>query len=77
MFIYKLTQEETVGYDTYDAMVVIAKSAKAAKMILPNRESIWTGQAWASSPDHVTVTKIGKAEPGSRTGIVLSSFNAG
>jgi len=79
MNIYKLTQDENGGYDTYDSMVVIAESEADAKSMHPSKakdwDSPWSG--WASSPNYVTCELIGTATEGSIAGIVVASFNAG
>ena len=86
--LYLLTQSVAVGYDTYDSMVVVAKSAEQARSIAPTWDDAielfpngrWLDLVgdWASHPDHVTSKFLGRAAP--RTAcpsIVLKSFNAG
>ena len=77
MNIYRISQHERLGYDTYDSAVVIATSDAAARNINP--EGYWGGGrgAWASSSENVLVELIGKAIKGSHESILLSSFNAG
>ena len=77
MNIYRISQRERRGYDTYDSAVVIAKSADAASTINP--EGYWGGGrgAWASSSENVVVELIGEAIKGSLESIIVSSFNAG
>ena len=89
MNIYLLTQIETVGYDTYDSMVVITTSELAARHMHPeesinfDRYNCWDSSwpAWATKPGNVTVELLGKAEETSEVKraeqIVLTSFNAG
>lgn len=40
MNIYLLTQQENVGYDTYDSMIVAAQDEKSAVLIHPS-EYVW------------------------------------
>jgi len=88
MNIYLLTQFDSTGYDTFDSMIVIAKSPQQAILIHPeaswydedilshDRWSDKLGQSWADSPSTVAVEFIGKAKvKGPR--IVCTSFNAG
>ena len=80
MNIYLLTQNYTVGYDIYDSCVVVANSAEEAILITPDGEIFDNMyQNWASSPEDVNCTLIGKLldshyKPGD---VILSSFNAG
>lgn len=93
MNIYLLKQKQNNGYDTYDSCVVIANNADEARKIHPGGshgekdpddvdedDGSWTGYwkgSWCASPDDVTVIHIGTALPDSKSGVVLSSFNAG
>jgi len=88
MNLYKITQSEKEGYDTYDSAVVCAPSPKVARSIhpshggyLPNLEQWKPGEYWyeywASSPESVSVKFIGKAARGMKQGVVMASFNAG
>jgi hypothetical protein len=88
MNIYLLSQNENGGYDTFDSLVVVAKSEAKARMIHPSesygisREDAWGDSdraysSWASKPENVTVSHIGKANTGANEGIVITSFNAG
>lgn len=80
MNLYLLTQDESTGYDTYDSVVVAAKSEDEARKIHPSEwVDGWdnSGGDWCSSPESVTVKMIGKAVKGTQAGVVLSSFNAG
>lgn len=87
--IYLLTQRENTGYDTYDAMVVVAEDKKEARRMHPDQDKDWfpsnfdywgsveTGTNWATKLKNVRVKEIGEASPKMKKGIVLSSFNAG
>jgi len=78
MNLYLLTQDENRGYDTYDSMVVAARSEKEAKQIPPYSNYNWDSSycEWASAPDNVNAKLIGVSyEDESR--VILASFNAG
>lgn len=77
MNLYLLSQNEYTGYDTFDAVVVAAESEDDARTIHPMKGNNWTSRAWASSPDNVSVRRLGVAEKGIKRGVVLKSFNAG
>ncbi len=80
MNLYLLSQDENTDYDTYDSVVVAAKDENEARLIHPDGDNAEWGcryPAWASSPEKVTVTKIGKASDDVQLGVVLASFNAG
>lgn len=73
MRIYLIEQEIGGGYDSYDSAVVIAKSPKAARKILPGFDR----ESWCP-PEYVKVTFIGYASPSQKEGdVVCASFNAG
>lgn len=84
MNLYLLTQDSTTDYDTYDSIIVAARTSARAKLILPNPSLKWEEAEtkphtwpWASAPDKVEVKYIGKASPVLNAGVVLASFNAG
>ena len=83
MWLYKLTQTEVTGWDTWDACIVAASSEEEAKGIHPrsewDSENCWEdyGYGWASSPENVTATLIGETHSFLTPCVVLSSFNAG
>lgn len=84
MNLYLLRQNQNIGYDTYDSMVVAAETEEEARLIHPNQ---WSDNAWgktlsflkdwADTPDQVTVELLGVAVDGMESGVVISSFNAG
>lgn len=79
-YLWKLEQDENDGYDTYDSAVVCAVSEAEARKIYPGKYGDWGGNygPWADSPDQVTVTKIGVADPKLEPGTVIcASYNAG
>lgn len=90
--LYKITQKENNGYETFDSAIVIASTMQEAQHIhvkmaqsmedgFSEEENIklWKSwnDSWASAPEHVEVEHIGVANPGRKKGIVLASFNAG
>jgi hypothetical protein len=80
MNIYKLTQNVNTGYDTYDALVVYAKSAERAREIMPYEvDEKDTYNLWVSSADKdkIKVEYLGKARSNAKEGIIVSSFVAG
>lgn len=78
MNLYLITQTENAGYDTYDSAVVAASTEAVARNTNPQGEWASRFSAWATSPDNVTVERIGVAKkPYSDGTIVLASFNAG
>ena len=79
MNIYLLTQDENRGYDTYDSIVVVAKTEEEARYIMPsNYEKFGDNYgSWATHPEAVQVSLIGKAVKGTEAGVILASFNAG
>lgn len=87
MYIYKITQTENTGYDTYNSAIVIAHSIDSAQLIQPQSINIIgtvgktfdtsKNSAWASCPENVTVQLIGNAIGFSREAVICASFNAG
>jgi hypothetical protein len=75
MNIYLITQNVNTGWDTYDAMVVVAETKERAKILtLEDRDDhilTWT------KFEHLECTLLGKAVKGSEEKIVFQSFNAG
>lgn len=83
MKLFKLSQTENNGYDTYDSCVVAAENAEDAKLIHPSEHASesWVTErfdtgAWAK-PDQISVEEIGTAAPHIKPGVILASFNAG
>lgn len=78
MKLYKISQSDNNGYDTYDSAIVVASSEEEAKSIHPGGREEWDYRykTWANSPVSVAVEYIGEAKEG-LTGIICSSFNAG
>ena len=88
MNIYKISQEQSNDYDTFDSAIVAANSEDEARLIVPDFQDednnkdgdyVWNYKfsSWCKSPDYVKVEYIGIAKEGTEKGIILSSFNAG
>lgn len=82
MNIYKLTNNLTSGYDTYDSVIVAAKSPAQAVKIHPDKSTKMDGtgkegESWPTNPEWVGCQYIGKAASGTVSGVILASFNAG
>lgn len=80
MNLYLLSQDINNDYDTFDSVVVAAKSEDEARNINPScngwgKQMLYTG--WCARPDQVEVKLIGKAVKGTEAGVILASFNAG
>lgn len=71
MDIYLIERNDSVGYDEYDASVIIANSEDEALQILKEKHGEHYYSGWRGYD--VTVSKIDL----SQKGIVLESFNAG
>lgn len=83
MKLFKISQTENQGWDTYDSAIVAANTIAGARAIHPSgnqddweRPNGWQG-TWCRSPEDVTVVVIGKAKVGTKRGVILASFNAG
>ena len=78
LWLFLLQQEEEVGYDTYDSMIVAAHSPYEAKKLSIEYANDQKGpKTWASSPKVISYCKIGKAIGYQCPMVVLGSFNAG
>jgi hypothetical protein len=77
MNIYKISQDEQSGMDTYSACVVYAKSRKQAQQMRPCGKD---STAWAMKLENVEVEYLGKAQKKSDKsydkdgGFILESF---
>ena len=83
MKIFKLSQSQNEGWDTFDSLIVVADSEEEARLIHPAEEyeiEIDWGEpysSWCSSPNDVKVEYLGEAKEGTKKGIILTSYNAG
>jgi hypothetical protein len=81
MKLWLISQEVYKGYDTFDSAVVAAETEEEAKMIHPadglplDTERFWDG--WADTADEVSCELLGEAKPGTESGVICASFNAG
>ena len=76
MNLYLVEQDENTGYDTYDSFVCSARTEESARQQNPCLIEWGDWGSWASSPDKVIVTEIGKTNIDEEK-IIISSFNAG
>jgi hypothetical protein len=80
MNLYKISQTENTGYDTYSDAVVAAENDEEARNIHPSKlfDGDWKNMSrscgWCSNPDKVTVEFIGVAQSLIKKGIICSSF---
>ncbi len=87
MKLFLITQNETDGYDIYDAAVVCALDAATARRTYPRNGSILevdsdgrfkgSGSCWASRLRSVKATYLGEAGGTTKPGVVCASFNNG
>ncbi len=78
MNLYKVSQSINNKYDTYDAIIVVAPSAKAAKQTPPDEYCTPNGGWGVWAPiEHLEVEYLGVAAKSLPEGLVLASFNAG
>lgn len=88
MKIFKISQNENNGYDTYDSAVVIAESEDEARLMHPNDDpqdnrvtrNSWikdSFKVWCTKPEQVNVEYLGEAEYSQSIGFICKSFNAG
>jgi hypothetical protein len=82
MNLYMISQRENNDYDTYDSAVVAAPDEETARLMNPANGDLISDwghnySTWCSSPDLVCVELLGIAKPGTKTGVIVSSFNAG
>jgi len=86
MKLFKISQTQEDGYDTYDSAVVAAPDEAAARNMNPsggpsglgNIQMDWARHAyigWCKSPDQVTVEYLGETDK--PQGVICASFNAG
>jgi hypothetical protein len=79
MNIYRITQDEHRGYDTYDSAIVVAESENEAKKITPDGNSFRANfsSVWATKPENVTVELVGTTDLFPTGTVLCASFNAG
>ena len=69
--LYKIWQEVSDDYDTYDSAVVCAESEDEARNTHLGASDTWP------KPEYVKVKEIGIANDDVKKGIIVASFNAG
>lgn len=87
MKLYRISQNDRDGWDTYDSAVVAAESEDDARTIEPcswdsaihrlPREEERAYDSWTNDPAKVTVEYLGEAKEGTPVGVIVASFNAG
>ena len=75
MLIFRLSQNECIGYDTYDACIVIAPTEERAKELSIDKVSELSGSHWPKDPSKIDIELIGGSSLGEQ--IILASYNAG
>lgn len=79
MNIYLVSQEINDRYDTWDAIVVAAKSEDAAREVkrFDSEDTYFGGWVKLSQKNLLQVELLGVADERVLAGIILASFNAG
>jgi hypothetical protein len=83
MNLYKISQDDVSGWDTYDSAIVVAETEEEAKKIHPAcyvNKSVGEGadsSTWTNDPSKVLCELIGVAVAGTSKGVICASFNAG
>ena len=75
MLVYKLSQTENRGYDTYDACVVIAPTEYRAKELSIEKLCEFSDKRWCKDIDKIQADLIGGSALNEQ--IVLASYDAG
>ena len=90
MNLYLVKQDKNKEYDSFDSMVVVARTKESASKLHPvgswewrqdeSPESLWANASdcWVSSPKDVDVILLGKAgQDYDYERVILASYNAG
>lgn len=80
MKLWLISQNKNDDYDVYDSAVVAANTKEEAKNIHPGNGGKLVKKdfdTWVDSPDDVHIEYLGIAEKGTKSGVILASFNAG
>ena len=63
LYIYLISQNTNIGYDTYDGAIVVANSFNEARSIHPGGYEDWINEEWHvkswTTPENVQVQKVG------------------
>ena len=74
MKLFKISQNENNGYDTYDSAIVCAENEEEARKIHP---ADWNSNDGWCDTEYVKVEYIGEANEIIKKGVIVSSYNAG
>ena len=92
MKLYKLTQSDSTGYDSYAGMIVSAENEIMARQMHPNYHSIgksccpydfsfswekFPSWGWAKSPENVNVEYLGECKENEICRIIMINFIKG
>lgn len=80
MKLFLISQNENIGYETYDSAVVAAPDAEIARCMHPchgEMQNFKNSTTWCSDRKHVQVEYLGEAADGILEGVICASFNAG
>lgn len=91
--IFKISQNDVRGYDTFDSAIVVAKDELNAKYLIPrftrsggaavicDQLPSTSHYGWTGDPDKVKVEYLGEVDENSPYNVnrccIISSFNAG
>jgi hypothetical protein len=81
MNLFKITQTEKSGPETYSACIVAARNFEDAVKVHPcpwtKSVAAWPDNpTWATDPEKVNAEFIGTAARGTKPGLILASFTA-
>jgi hypothetical protein len=78
MYLWKISQDENTGYDTFNAAIVAAETEFDARRVHPSGCSLTDGDpsVWVESPSFVRCELIGTAVSNIPE-VILASFRAG
>ena len=77
MNIYRISQDQNNGYDTFDSAVVVANTEEEARKISPGGRWYTVYSDWCMTPDDVKVELIGTTDKVFKNPVICASFNAG
>ena len=84
MKLFKISQTQNNGYDTFSDAVVCAANESIARYINPSNGELMTVDnwndghgSWCLSPNCIIVEYLGEAAESCKEGLILASFHAG
>ena len=85
LYLWKVERTDSVWYDQYDAIIVVARTEADARQIHPYGDGQKVDDSdrfgsWSIKPESLKVTKLGTVarDSGLKAGaVVLASYNAG